>query len=95
MSEDLFQVPNKPWWWPRSLKFRVILIWVVVFFALMSLQNLKIIASSLKPFVLGLPFSLFFTFLVSLITTAVILLIYFLWQDFIARADQEVNTEGR
>jgi uncharacterized membrane protein len=95
MSEDLFRIPNRPWWWPRSLKFRLILIWVVVFFALMNLQNLKIVASSLRPFVFGLPFSLFFTFLVALITTVVILLIYFLWQDFIGRADQEVNQEGR
>lgn len=81
-QKDLFQVPNKPWWWPTSLRFRLVWIWVVLFVVLMTLQNLRIIATSVKPFVLGLPFSLFFMLFLSFISTIVIVSIYSLWKDF-------------
>jgi hypothetical protein len=81
-QKDLFRVPNKPWWWPRSFRFRVVWIWVVLFVVLMTLQNLGVIATSVRPFVLGLPFSLFFMLLLSFISTIVIVSIYSLWKDF-------------
>jgi hypothetical protein len=49
---------------------------------LMTLQNLRVIATSVRPFVLGLPFSLFFMLLLSFISTIVIVSIYYLWKDF-------------
>jgi hypothetical protein len=81
-QKDLFRVPNRPWWWPRSSRFRLVWIWVVLFVVLMTLQNLRVIATSVKPFVLGLPFSLFFMLLLSFISTIVIVSIYSLWKDF-------------
>jgi hypothetical protein len=81
-QKDLFRVPNKPWWWPRSFRFRLVWIWVVLFVILMTLQNLRVIATSVRPFVLGLPFSLFFMLLLSFISTIVIVSIYSLWKDF-------------
>ena len=95
MSEEMYQIRNKPWWWPRTLKFRLVLIWIVVFVILMVLQNLRIIATSVKPFVFGLPFSLFFMLLLSLISTVVIVWIYFLWKDFRARVSEKLEQEGR
>lgn len=85
MSKDVYKVPNKPWWWPKSLKFKLILLWIIIFVILMNLQNFRIIAKSVDPFVLGFPFPLFFVFLLSLISTIVIVAIYFLWKDFIKR----------
>jgi hypothetical protein len=81
-QKDLLRVPNKPWWWPRSFRFRLVWIWVVLFVILMTLQNLRVIATSVRPFVLGLPFSLFFMLLLSFISTIVIVSIYSLWKDF-------------
>jgi len=81
-QKDLFRVPNKPWWWPRSFRFRLVWIWVVLFVVLMTLQNLRVFATSVRPFVLGLPFSLFFMLLLSFISTIVIVSIYSLWKDF-------------
>jgi len=63
----------------------VVFIWIIVFVILMNLQNFRIIAKSVDPFVLGLPFSLFFVLLLSLISTIAIVGIYFLWKDFIKR----------
>jgi len=51
----------------------------------MNLVNLRIIAKSVFPLVLGLPFSLFFVFLICLISTIVIVGIYFVWKDFVKR----------
>jgi len=87
MGGEVYKIPNKPWWWPKSFKFRVIFIWVIVFVLLMNLQNLRVIAKSVEPFVLGLPLSLFFVFVLSIISTAAIVGIYFLWKDFIKRTD--------
>lgn len=81
-QKDLFRVPNRPWWWPNSFRFRLVWIWVVLFVVLMTLQNLRVLATSVKPFVLGLPFSLFFMLLLSFISTIVIVSIYSLWKDF-------------
>jgi hypothetical protein len=85
MSNEVYKIPNKPWWWPRSLKFRLIFIWFCVFFILMNLQNFRIIATSVQPFVFGLPFSLFFVFLIAVISTIATVAIYFMWKDFIKR----------
>ncbi len=87
MSNEVYKIPNKPWWWPRSLKFRLIFIWIIAFVLLMNLQNFRAIAKSVYPFVLGLPFSLFFVCLLSLISTIAIVAIYFLWKDFIKRVE--------
>ncbi|RLB35884.1 MAG: hypothetical protein DRH12_16330 [Deltaproteobacteria bacterium] len=87
MGGEVYKIPNRPWWWPKSFKFRVIFIWVIVFVLLMNLQNLRVIAASVEPFVLGLPFSLFFVFVLSIISTIAIVGIYFLWKDFVKRTD--------
>lgn len=87
MGGEVYKIPNRPWWWPKSFKFRVIFIWVIVFVLLMNLQNLRVIAGSVEPFVLGLPFSLFFVFVLSIISTIAIVGIYFLWKDFVKRTD--------
>ena len=87
MSNEVYKIPNKPWWWPRSLKFKLIFIWMIAFFILMNLVNLRIIAKSVFPLVLGLPFSLFFVFLICLISTIVIVGIYFVWKDFLKRVE--------
>ena len=30
MSNEVYKIPNKPWWWPRSLKFRLVFIWIAL-----------------------------------------------------------------
>jgi hypothetical protein len=85
MSNEVYKIPNKPWWWPRSLKFRLVFIWIALFFVLMNLQNFRVIAKSVHPFVLGLPFPLFFVFLICVISTIAIVGIYFMWKDLVKR----------
>ena len=85
MSNEVYKIPNKPWGWPRSLKFRLVFIWIIAFFILMNLVNLRVIAESVTPFVLGLPFPLFFVFLICLISTIVIIGIYFMWKDLVKK----------
>jgi hypothetical protein len=63
----------------------LVFIWIIAFFVLMNLVNLRVIAASVKPFVLGLPFPLFFVFLICLISTIVIVGIYSMWKDLVKR----------
>ena len=67
------------------MKFRLVFIWIIAFFVLMNLVNLRVITKSVTPLVLGLPFPLFFVFLICLISTIVIVGIYFMWKDLVKR----------
>jgi len=94
-ERKVFKYPNSPWWWPRSWKFRFIMICLLVWFVLVNLQALKLIATSMEPWILGIPFSLFFTLFVTAIATVLVVSIFWLWSDYVERSDKIAKGEEK
>jgi len=72
----------------------IFLIVLVVWFVFQNLQALKIVATSLDPWILGLPFSLFMTWLLSLMVTIGVYIVAKNWgEGFAQRTEKEFGEE--
>lgn len=87
---DVFPVPYRPWFVPRSLKGRLFQLWMVVFFLLTYVVVSSDVLSQIS--VLGLPGNMGWIYLGEICTIAVLVLIYYAhWQKRAHYADQQVE----
>lgn len=87
---DVFPVPYRPWFVPRSLKGRLFQLWMVVFFLLTYVVVSTDVLSQIS--VLGLPGNMGWIYLGEICTIAVLVLTYYgHWRERAEHADQQVE----
>lgn len=89
-NPEVFPVPYRPWFVPRSLKGRLFQLWMVVFFLLTYVVVSTDVLSRIS--VLGLPGNMGWIYLGEICTIAVLVLTYYgHWRERAEQADQQVE----